>query len=110
MACSQQLPPKIVLTRSLQQLGVRLIMVPPFDIFRVLNDQEPLWIEAAMTLDVKASATSRRSTVISFTPQKTDVEIAMTVRRSANIGPKFSTHSEPLTVHLDPRLIGNPEK
>ena len=89
-------------------------MVPPFDIFRVLNDQEPLWIEAAMTLD---DAITRVRQIGAAQPgkffihsQKTGVEIAMTVRRSANIGPKFTTHSEPLTVRLHPRLMGNPEK
>ena len=42
--------------------------------------------------------------------QKTDVEIAMTVRRSANVGPKFSSRSEPVTVRYHPRLLRRPEK
>jgi hypothetical protein len=28
------------------------VLIPPFDIFRVLEDSQPLWLEAASTLDL----------------------------------------------------------
>jgi hypothetical protein len=28
------------------------VLIPPFDIFQVLEDRQPLWLEAASTLDV----------------------------------------------------------
>jgi hypothetical protein len=94
----------------LQQLGrVRLMLVPSFDIFRVLNDQEPLWIESAVTLDDAISRVRQIGAAQSgkyfIHSQKTGVEIDLTVRRSANVRPKFSTRSEPLTVRLHPRVL-----
>ncbi len=90
------------------------MLVPPFDIFRVLNDQKPLWIEAAVTLDDAIARVRQIGAAQSgqyfIHSQKTDVEIAMTVRRSANVGPKFSTRSQPLTVRHHPRLIRRPEE
>lgn len=73
-------------------------MVPQFDIFRVLGDREPLWIEATVTLDDAITRVRQigaaRSGEYFIHSQKTGVEIAMTV------GPEFSTRSEPLTVRL----------
>jgi hypothetical protein len=87
---------------------VRLMMVPPFDIFRVLSDQEPLWAEAAVTLHDAITRVGQIGAVQSgkyfIRSQKTSVEIAMMVRRSANVRTNFSTRSEPLTVRLHPRL------
>jgi hypothetical protein len=89
-------------------------MIPPFDIFRVLNDQKPLWIEAAMTLDEAITRVRQigaaQSGKFFIHSQKTGVEIAMTVRRSANVAPRFTTRSVPLTVRLHPRLMGKPEQ
>jgi len=89
---------------------VRLIMVPQFDIFRVLSAKEHLWIEAAVTLDDAITRVRQIGAVQSgkyfIHSQKTHVEIAITVRRSANVRPKFST--EPLTVRLRPRLPCKP--
>jgi hypothetical protein len=89
-------------------------MIPPFDIFRVLNDQKPLWIEAAVTLDDAIARVRQIGTIRSgkyfIHSRKTGVEIAMTVRRSTNVRPKFITRSEPLTVRYHPRLIYRPEE
>ncbi len=91
---------------------VRLIMVPQFDIFRVLSAKENLWIEAAVTLEDAITRVRQIGAVQSgryfIHSQKTHVEIAITVRRSANVRPKFSTRSEPLTVRLRPRLPCTP--
>ena len=88
------------------------MMVPSFDIFRVLNDQESLWMEAAVTLDDAITRVRQIGAEDSgqyfIHSQKTGVEIAMTVRRSANVRPNFRTRSEPLTVRLHPRR--RPEK
>ncbi|MGB7727935.1 MAG: hypothetical protein WBL50_07885 [Candidatus Acidiferrum sp.] len=93
---------------------MRLVMVPQFDIFRVLSDKEPLWIEAAMTLEDAITRVRQIGAVQSgkyfIHSQKTHVEIAMTVRRSANVVPKFSTRSEPVTVRLHPRVLCKPKK
>ena len=90
---------------------VRLVMVPQFDIFRVLSGKDPLWIEAAVTLDDAIARVRQIGAVQSgkyfIHSQKTHVEIAMTVRRSANVVPKFSTSSEPLTVRLHSRCSAN---
>jgi len=89
-------------------------MVPPFDIFRVLSDKEPLWIEAAVTLDDAITRVRQIGAAQSgkyfIHSQKTHVEVAMTVRRSANVRPKFSTRAEPLTVRHRPRLMHRPEE
>lgn len=89
-------------------------MVPPFDIFRVLHNREPLWIEAAVTLDDAITRVRQigaaRSGEYFIHSQITGVEIAMTVRRSANVRPKFSTRPEPVTVRLHPRLLRKPGK
>jgi hypothetical protein len=89
------------------------MLVPPFDIFRVLNDQEALWIEAAVTLDdaitrVRQIGASQAGQYFIHS-QKTGVEIDMTVRRSARFRPNLSTRSEPLTVRLHPRARCRPE-
>jgi hypothetical protein len=90
------------------------MLVSQFDIFRVLNDQKPLWIEAAVTLDDAIARVRQigaiRSGKYFIHSQKTGVEIGMTVRRSTNVRPKFSTRSEPLTVRLHPRVLCKPEK
>ncbi len=89
-------------------------MVPQFDIFRVLSGKDPLWIEAAVTLDDAIARVRQIGAVQSgkyfIHSQKTHVEIAMTVRRSANVVPKFSTSSEPLTVRLHSRVLCKPKK
>jgi hypothetical protein len=85
-------------------------MVPQFDIFRVLSAKEHLWIEAAVTLDDAITRVRQIGAVQSgkyfIHSQKTHVEIAITVRRSANVRPNFST--EPLTVRRRPRLPCKP--
>lgn len=87
-------------------------MVPQFDIFRSLSAKEHLWIEAAVTLDDAITRVRQIGAVQAgkyfIHSQKTHVEIAITVRRSANVRRKFSIHSETLTVRLGPRLLCKP--
>lgn len=89
-------------------------MVPQFDIFRVLSGKEPLWIEAAMTLDDAIARVRQIGAIQSgkyfIHSQKTHVEIAMTFRRSASVVPKFSTSAEPLTVRLHSRVLCKPKR
>jgi hypothetical protein len=81
-------------------------MIPLFDIFRLSKNEEPHWIESAMTLDDAIVRVRRLGAVMSgeyfIHSQETGVEISMTVRRSENVAPKFSTCSEPLTVRHCP--------
>jgi hypothetical protein len=85
------------------------MLVPLFDIFRLLNDQKPLWIEPAVTLDDTIARVrqigSIRSGKYFIHSQKTGVEIGMTVRCFTNVRPKFGTRSEPLTVRLHPKVL-----
>jgi hypothetical protein len=83
-------------------------MLPSFDIFRVFNDEEPIWVEAAQTLD---DALGRVRQIGELLPgeyfvhsQKTGVEICLTIRRSLNILPKFTSRGEPLIVRHRPKL------
>jgi hypothetical protein len=69
-------------------------MVPPFDIFRVLNDGELRWIEAALSLDDAITRVRQIGAAQSgeyfMHSQKTGVEIYMTARRCASVEPGHS--------------------
>lgn len=88
-------------------------MVPPFEIFRVFNDEEPLWVEAAMTLDDAILRVRQIGGVLPgeylIHSKKTGVEICLTVPRSPNLRPGFNARSESLAVHHHPRLPRNSE-
>jgi hypothetical protein len=65
-------------------------MIPPFDIFRVLQDSEPLWLEPASTLE---EATARVNELGKFHPgeylvfsQKTGHKISIVVARQDKLG------------------------
>jgi hypothetical protein len=81
-------------------------MVHSFDIFRIFRDDQPLWVEEALTLH-DAMARVRQLGELQageylIHSQKTDVEVCMTVRGSGNVGSKFSPRDEPLTVRYRP--------
>jgi hypothetical protein len=81
-------------------------MVHSSDIFRILRDDQPLWVEEALTLH-DAMARVRQLGALEageylIHSHKTGVEVCMTVRRSGNVGSKFSQRLEPFTVKYRP--------
>jgi hypothetical protein len=60
-------------------------MIPPFDIFRVIQDSQPLWVEPALTLEeatarVNELGKSRPGEYLIFS-QKTGHKISIMVAR-----------------------------